>query len=163
MFDPYAITAVAFLVMALFGGHAVADYGLQSAYLAEFKVRPMSKERSAALDAEAAAAGREPAHRIARNPDWFVTLGAHCIIHGFLVLVSVVGCAFVLGLISGQAWLPALRLAALLGTWLGWSESIVHFAIDDAKGQQHFSYRIDQLLHYGCKLLWASIVLYAIG
>jgi hypothetical protein len=139
MFDPYAITAVAFLVMALFGGHAVADYGLQSAYVAEFKVRSE------------------------RNPDWFVTLGAHCLIHGFLVLVSVVGCAFVLGLISGQPWLPALRLAALLGTWLGWAESIVHFAIDDAKGQQRFSYRIDQLLHYGCKLLWASIVLYAIG
>ena len=79
MLDPYAITAAAFLVMALFGGHAVADYGLQSAYVAEFKVRSE------------------------RNPDWFVTLGAHCLIHGFLVLISVVGCAFVLGLIAGQA------------------------------------------------------------
>ena len=139
MYDVYAVSTVAFLLMALFGGHAVADYGLQSAYVAEFKVRSE------------------------RNPDWFVTLGAHCLIHGFLVLVSVVACAFVLGLVSGVAWLPALRTAAVLGTWLGWAETVVHFAIDDAKGQQRFSYRIDQLLHYGCKMLWATIVLAALA
>lgn len=163
MLDPYAVTAVAFLVMALFGGHAIADYGLQSGYVAEFKVRPMPPARAAALKAQAEAEERKHASGIEHNPDWFVTLGAHCLIHGALVLVAVVGCSFVLGLIAGQAWIPALRLAALLGTWLGWAETVVHFAIDDAKGQQRFSYRIDQLLHYGCKLLWASIVLHAIG
>jgi len=159
MYDVYAISAIAFLLMALFGGHAVADYGLQSSYVADFKVRPT---------ADSARVVHEDGtfswpNGIRKNPDWFVTLGAHCLIHGFLVLVSVAVCSFVLFLVSGVAWLPALRTAAALGTWLGWAETVIHFAIDDAKGQQRFSYRTDQILHYGCKMLWASIVLVFLG
>lgn len=135
MFDTYTLSIVAFLLLALFGGHAVADYGLQSAHVAEFKVRSE------------------------RNPDWFVTLGAHCLIHGFLVLVCVAVCSFVLFLVSGVNWPMALRIAFSLGTWLGWAETVIHFAIDDAKGQKRFSYRTDQILHYGCKMLWTCIVL----
>ncbi len=82
-----------FLLLLAFGGHAICDYGQQSAYMAEFKVRSD------------------------RNPDWFVTLAAHCLIHA------------------------------------------VHFAIDDAKGQKRFSYRVDQALHYGCKIVWVGVIL----
>lgn len=155
MFDVYAISVIAFMLMALFGGHAVADYGLQSAYVAESKVRP-TMASSRVVDQNGVFSWP---NGVKRNPDWFVTLGAHCLIHGFLVLVSVGVCAFVLGLISGIAWLPALKTAVLLGTWLGWAETVVHFAIDEAKGQQRFSYRTDQILHYGCKMLWTAIVL----
>jgi len=121
--DPVVLSL---LVLLLFGGHAVADYGLQSAYVAEKKV--------AAAD----------------NPDWFVTLAAHALIHAFvvaLVLLSIL-------LLSGIS----LHDAAALASGLGWAEYVVHFVIDDAKGRERFSYRIDQLLHYGCKLLWACIV-----
>lgn len=116
-----------FALMLMFGGHAVADYGLQSAYVAEQKVRRSD------------------------NPDWFVTLGAHCLIHGFLVVCV----ALLAGIASGVP----LRDAAGIAGALGWAETAVHFAIDHAKGMQRFSYRIDQLLHYGCKLLWLAILI----
>lgn len=118
---------IPFALMLLFGGHAVADYGLQSAYVAEFKVRTTA------------------------NRDWFVTLGAHCLIHGFLVAVVILGIALLNGM-------PMPRAAAVAGL-LAWAEFGAHFAIDDAKGQQRFSYRVDQLLHYGCKLLWLAILI----
>lgn len=114
------------LVLLLFGGHAVADYGLQSAYVAEFKVKSPG------------------------NPDWFVTLGAHSLIHAFVVALVVL----LIAVLSGVA----VRDAAGIASLLGWAELIVHFVIDRAKGMQRFSYRIDQMLHYGCKLLWASIL-----
>lgn len=114
------------LVLLLFGGHAVADYGLQSAFVAEHKV-----ERPG-------------------NPDWFVTLAAHCLIHGFVVGTV----AFAMIVLAGGS----LHDAAALGSLLGWLETAVHFAIDHAKGKDRFGYRIDQLLHYGFKLLWALVV-----
>lgn len=121
------LVLIPFALMLLFGGHAVADYGLQSAYVAEFKVRSEA------------------------NRDWFVTLGAHCLIHGFLVACVVLGIALLGGM-------PIQRAAGAAGM-LAWAEFAAHFAIDDAKGQQRFSYRVDQLLHYGCKLLWLAILI----
>jgi sterol desaturase/sphingolipid hydroxylase (fatty acid hydroxylase superfamily) len=116
-----------FLVLMLFGGHAVADYGLQSAYMAEFKVRSP------------------------QNPDWFVTLGAHCLIHAFMV--GAISFAFLM--LVGMAG----PVVALVAAALGWVEFGIHFAVDHAKGQKRFSYRVDQLLHYGCKVAWAVVLL----
>jgi hypothetical protein len=123
------------LASLLFGGHAIADYGLQSAYVAEFKVRGP------------------------KNPDWFVTLFAHCLIHGICVLMAVTAVAWLALAAGGVPPIKALTSAAALGVALGWTETAIHFAIDDAKGQKRFDYRTDQLLHYGCKLLWTAIVL----
>lgn len=114
------------VILFLFGGHAIADYGLQSAYMAEHKIRKQE------------------------NPDWFVTLFAHSLIHGVFVLI--IALAFLLALGFG---IKALTLAAILG----WTEALAHFIIDDSKGQGRFSYRADQALHYGCKLLWSAIIL----
>lgn len=121
-----APVVLSLLVLLLFGGHAVADYGLQSAYVAEHKV-----------------AGP-------KNPDWFVTLGAHALIHAFLVAVVVLAVA----LLSA---VPMERAAGIASA-LGWAELVVHFVIDHAKGRQKFSYRMDQMLHYGCKMLWAALL-----
>lgn len=115
------------LALLLFGGHAIADYGLQSAYVAEHKV---SKPQ---------------------NPDWWVTLGAHSLIHGVFVTVVAVGFLLVTG---RSEFLPHAAL-------LGWSETALHFVIDHSKGKGQFSYRADQVLHYGCKLLWMGIILFA--
>ena len=121
------------LLLALFGGHAVADYGLQSAYVAEFKVRSE------------------------RNPDWFVTLGAHCLIHAFMVLITT-GSAILAGrLLNGDSMAHAAMMAAAGASALGWLEFACHFAIDDAKGQKRFSYRVDQALHYACKIVWLGV------
>lgn len=121
------------LLLGLFGGHAVADYGWQSAYVAEFKVRSE------------------------RNPDWFVTLAAHCFIHAFMVLVLTGAAVFCMLLLRGDDVKHAAMLACACSTALGWIEFAVHFAIDDAKGQKRFSYRTDQALHYGCKILWVVV------
>lgn len=125
---PHFVAGASFLLLLLAGGHAVADYGMQSAYMAENKV---------------------PSDR---NPDWFVTLGAHCLIHA--VVVGVIAFAFL-----GVAGRDPLPLAALLS----WAEFAAHFAIDHSKGLGRFSYRTDQALHYGCKLVWAAVILSAIG
>jgi len=126
-----AFALAPFLILLLFGGHAVADYGQQSAYVAEFKVRSD------------------------RNPDWFVTLGAHCLIHAVIVC----GVSFGFLMLVGKA----APVAALIASGLGWTEFLLHFVIDDAKGQKRFSYRADQALHYGCKLAWAAILIASAG
>lgn len=124
------------LVLLLAGGHAVADYGMQSAYMAENKVPVIRRARPGGLVNETP------------NPDWFVTLGAHCLIHA--LAVGVVAFAFVA--LAGR---DALPVAAALG----WAEFACHFAIDRSKGLGRFSYRTDQALHYGCKLAWAVLIL----
>ena len=124
-----------FLLLLLFGGHAIADYGQQSAYVAEFKVRSD------------------------RNPDWFVTLAAHCLIHAVIVCVIAFAMLASLALLRGVG---SLRIALAVASALGWLEFALHFIIDDAKGQKRFSYRVDQGLHYGCKVVWLAVLL-AVG
>ncbi len=142
-----------FVLLMLFGGHAIADYGQQSAYVAEFKARPMTPERIAVVAARQAAAGQPVTARAFRNPDWFVTLGAHCLIHAGIV--GGTSAAFLL--LAGRP----LPVVALVAAGLGWTEFLLHFVIDDAKGQHAFSYRTDQALHYLCKIVWAAILLAA--
>lgn len=155
--DAYALAGMtALLLMVLFGGHAIADYGLQSAYMAAGKVRAMSPKNAARLVQRT---GKRPpadpayAHAPAANPDWFVTLSAHCLIHGFMVAVASV--TFMLA--AGLAPQTAVAVAALLA----WTETVVHFLIDDAKGQQLICYRTDQALHYGCKVVWTAMIAFA--
>ena len=118
------LPAAAFLVLLLFGGHAIADYGLQSAYMAEKKVQAEG------------------------NPDWAFTLGAHCLIHAFFVAV-------ISFLFLGFAGAYAVGWAA----FFGFAEFAAHFAIDRRKGRGRLTYRQDQALHYGCKLLWAGLLM----
>jgi len=126
------------MLLALAGGHAIADYGLQSAYVAEHKVRS------------------------ATNPNWFLVLAAHSLIHAFMVLTVTGAGTFAALAMSGQAPGRAAIVACGIGTACGWLEFACHFAIDDAKGQKRFSYRVDQGLHYGCKLIWLALCAVAI-
>lgn len=117
--------ALPFLTMLLFGGHAIADYGQQSKYMADNKVSES-------------------------GPDWFVTLGAHCLIHGVVVaLMTVAFFACTVG-INPRAVFVAGGLA--------WAEFVAHTVIDISKGGEHITYRQDQALHYSCKLVWILII-----
>lgn len=128
-----------FLVLLLFGGHAIADFGQQSAHVAEYKVRVIRRP------------GPDGAVVETPNPDWFVTLAAHCLIHAFVVGTISFGFLMLAG-IAG----PVIALVAAV---LGWLEFIIHFVIDDAKGRNRFSYRVDQALHYACKLVWTAVLI----
>jgi hypothetical protein len=57
-----AVLWAPFIVLVFFGGHAIADYGLQSTYMAEAKV---PREGS----------------------PWKIVLASHCLIHMFFVTV----------------------------------------------------------------------------
>ena len=109
--SPFA-SSIKMLVLMLFAGHAVADFGLQSKYVADFKNRHLSG-----------------------NGDWFHVLFAHALIHGGMVAA-----------ITGSAI-------------LGLGEVVLHFAIDDMKCSERFGDRMDQGLHYACKILWALIMI----
>ena len=146
-----------FLILLLFGAHAKADYGQQSAYMAEFKVRPTeASARRLGPDGEFVSPVVVP-----RNPDWFVTLGAHCLIHAISVAVIAFAYLFVWDLAVSGVSIDATMVvsAASAAALLGWLEFVLHFFIDDCKGQQLFSYRTDQALHYLCKLGWAAVIL----
>ncbi len=104
----------AMMGLLLIGGHALADFGQQTQYMATAKSR----------------------HGDDANPHWLPVLFAHAAIHGALV-----------GLITGYAC-------------LGFAEIAAHFVIDDRKCAKRFGYTTDQLLHYGCKLLWGTIALF---
>lgn len=121
------------MLLALAGGHAVADYGLQSAYMADNKVRGPG------------------------NRNWYLVMAAHCLIHAFMVLAITGLGTFAALALSGLPLERAALVACGIGTACGWLEFACHFAIDDAKGQKRFSYLVDQGLHYSCKLLWLAL------
>lgn len=123
---PFVLACLPMLVLGLFGAHAIADYGLQSAYMAEKKVRAPD------------------------NPDWFLALGAHALMHGSLVGVISMGFLLLTG--------SEPPVAMLIASTIGWTEAVAHFAIDHVKGRKSISYRTDQSLHYACKLTWAVIL-----
>lgn len=78
--------------------------------------------------------------RRANNPDgWWLALGAHALIHGGAV---------------------ALILGSPL---LGFFEFLAHFCIDFGRCEGKYSYKIDQLLHVLCKILWIPLYLFGIG
>lgn len=65
---------------------------------------------------------------------WYQALGAHAAIHGAGV-----------GVITGSVW-------------LGLAEFVAHAVIDDAKCRGRIGFNMDQFLHFGCKALWAILV-----
>ena len=64
---------------------------------------------------------------------WYQCLGAHALIHGGMVAV-----------ITGDVR-------------LGMAETAIHAATDYAKCAGKLTFDQDQAIHYGCKLLWASL------
>lgn len=75
-----------------------------------------------------------------RNPEgaggmWFFGLTAHALIHAGAV-----------AMVTGSMV-------------LGMAEFVAHWSIDMAKCEGIISTKTDQLLHFGCKLAWAVIML----
>lgn len=70
---------------------------------------------------------------------WIVALSAHSVIH------------------AGGVWL----ISGSLG--LGMVELVTHAAIDVAKGEGKFGLVTDQLLHLGCKVVYAVLLVYFWG
>lgn len=128
-----AAALVAPLLLTLAGGHAVADYGLQSEYMSIKKVRSD------------------------KNRDWLIVLSAHSLIHAFMVLILCAPMIFAARLLDGHAIGQSAEVAANVASALFVLEFLCHFVIDDAKGQKAFSYAVDQCLHYGCKLAWVGV------
>ncbi len=121
-------------LIGLLGGHAIADYGLQSSYMAEHKVRRPD------------------------NRDWWVTLSAHCLIHALMVL-AVSMAVLLLGMAAaGESIGGAIERISLVVSLLALAEFVLHFTIDTLKGHGKMSYRMDQGLHYLCKLLWVGAI-----
>lgn len=67
---------------------------------------------------------------------WQQIMLAHCLIHSGMVL-------------------------ALTGSlWMALAELVIHYATDVAKCCGKINFNTDQAIHYGCKLLWAVLVIY---
>jgi hypothetical protein len=64
---------------------------------------------------------------------WYQCMFAHCLIHAVAV-----------GLITNSGGLAVC-------------EFLIHFWADDSKCAGKLSFNQDQAIHYGCKLLWASV------
>jgi hypothetical protein len=69
---------------------------------------------------------------------WIVALTSHGVLHG------------------GGVWLISGSLA------FGFAEMILHLLIDIGKGENRFGIITDQLLHVGCKLVYAILLGYGI-
>lgn len=64
---------------------------------------------------------------------WYQALGAHAVIHG--------------GIVAHITGSPALGLA----------EAAIHAITDDLKCRGKLSFNQDQVIHIGCKVLWAIL------
>jgi hypothetical protein len=67
---------------------------------------------------------------------WIIALSAHCVIH------------------AGGVWLISGSIAFAA------AELILHGLIDVAKGEGKFGIVTDQLLHLGCKVIYAPLLAY---
>ena len=76
---------------------------------------------------------KNPANPIPGVP-WTQAMFAHCTLHG-------VGVALVTGVF-----------------WLGFVESLIHWVTDVAKCKGKISYHTDQFIHYGCKVVYALLL-----
>lgn len=67
--------------------------------------------------------------------NWWYWMASHCLSHGFAV-------------------------AYLTGSWfLGFAETVTHFAIDFGKCENAYSIHVDQALHILCKIAWIVLFL----
>lgn len=77
---------------------------------------------------------RQP-RRFSMRPDliWVHVLTGHALIHGGAV-----------ALITGQIWLGLL-------------ETLAHWLTDYGKSEDWYGFHTDQIIHIGCKVLWAVL------
>lgn len=68
---------------------------------------------------------------------WQQLMLAHCLIHSGMVL-----------LITGSIWMSIAELT-------------IHYITDVAKCEKWIGFNTDQAIHYGCKILWAGVVVFA--
>lgn len=66
--------------------------------------------------------------------NWYYWMSSHAITHGFGV-----------GILTGSVW-------------LGLAETVLHWIIDAGKCEKVYGLHTDQVLHFGCKLLWVVII-----
>ena len=109
------------VLFALVIGHAVADFALQTDFIA------IAKNPHANLDRFFGKEGVPP-------HVWIWALGAHSLIHSAAVW-----------LITGSVVLAAV-------------EAVLHWLIDYANSEGLTNFSVDQLLHIGCKLLYAVLI-----
>jgi len=88
------------------------------------------------LQSDRMAAEKSPGADVTLHWGWWLTAHASC--HGFLV-----------------AWITGLPI-------LGIAEWCAHWSIDYLKCKNTFNFKIDQILHLTCKLLWAAITFWFI-
>ncbi len=72
--------------------------------------------------------------------------------------------------IPGMAWWQLLTAHALIQAGavylitgslaLGLAELVIHWFTDWAKCEKYIDFNQDQAIHYGCKVLWAILVVY---
>ncbi len=95
-----------------------------------------------ALQSETMAACKCPgtAHPAAQAVPWYFWLSAHAALHG--AAAAAVLCCF------GSPW--------WLVNFVFIGETLLHTAIDWGKCRRFYGIHTDQLLHYGCKLLWVA-------
>lgn len=103
-----------FFLFYLLAAHALADYSLQTEYIARAKSPSYIRQSEG-------------------EPHWWMVLGAHALIHGGLV-----------GVVTGM-WV------------LGVAETIAHAYTDYLKDRGRIGIFTDQVVHVGCKVLWAVI------
>lgn len=78
---------------------------------------------------------------------WPYWMGAHALIHGLLVALVIVSYAGS----RMHGWAVA--------TYLGLTETVLHWNIDVAKCQGKTNIHQDQALHLACKLTWAAFAI----
>lgn len=66
---------------------------------------------------------------------WQQIMLAHCLIHSGMVL-----------------WITH-------SVWMAIAELAIHYATDYAKCDGRITFNQDQAIHYGCKILWAALVM----
>jgi Protein of unknown function (DUF3307). len=130
------MTGLELLALLVFG-HCVADYHMQSAFMAT---------------------GKDRTRPIPGTP-WYQVLLAHAVMHG-----GMVAAAIVLAALSGYSALFALALPlALIEVVLHFMiddwKCRTGAKHRESKADESVSvdaYNIDQFMHFGCKLLWAG-------
>ena len=109
------------LIFKLLCGHAIADFALQTDWIAKNKNR------------HSIPAGYDPVLHGPIQTIWPYVLGAHSLIHGFMVY------------------------AATGSVLLGMAETTAHWIIDFWKCEKLYGIHTDQMLHIVCKVAWCLL------